>query len=68
MAVWLLGLCLGAVYLFNKKMLDVTSLLDEAENQYQVVKKPQMASRAPKSEVYEVTRALSSTATCNFRV
>ncbi|KAL3929337.1 MAG: hypothetical protein SGPRY_002004 [Prymnesium sp.] len=41
---------------------------DEAENQYQVVKKPQMASRAPKSEVYEVTRALSSTATSGATV
>ena len=40
MAAWVLGLSLGAGYLFNKKMLNTTSLLEDAENQYQGVKKP----------------------------
>ena len=40
MAAWVLGLSLGAGYLFNKKLLNTTSLLEEAEKQYQGVKKP----------------------------
>lgn len=37
---WVLALSLGAGYLLNKKLLDTTSLLDEAEKRYQGVKKP----------------------------
>lgn len=40
MGAWVLGLGLAAGYLMNKKMLSIHSLLEEAENNYQGVKKP----------------------------